>query len=82
MTLSASQVLAWLVVAFALVLLVVASYAKKRANEARRTRAALAQSALDLAHVKAEHEAGKMNDEELSKELDRLLRPRNGSAPG
>ena len=82
MTLSPSQGITELVVVVTLVLLVVAAYATKRANAARRTRAALAQSALELAHAKAEHEAGRMDDEELSKELGRLLRPRNGSAPG
>lgn len=81
MTLSASQVLAWLVVAFALVLLVVASYAKKRANEARRTRAALAQSALDLAHAKAEHAAGRLSNKELAEELQSMLQ-RNRTKSG
>ena len=81
MTLSTSQVLAWLVAILVLAVGAVAAHASRRASEARKARAAWAQAALELAHAKAEHAAGKMSDEELSKELGRVLRSRGGSAP-
>ena len=62
-----------LVVALALALIAAAAHAKKRANEAQQARAAWAQSALDLAHAKAQHSAGRMSDEDLAKELGSIL---------